>query len=247
MKRIFIALMFTASLAVGQSESAFQRQWFNAPRVVTGCGGVITVTRGLISYWSFDGNSNDSVGTNNGTITDCLLTNGVKGVVDTAYAFKVIGNNIATPAVPSAMVCSLGCWAKVQPDVTDSRGILNTSSSYADGIHLYLIQDSGLHWATYANLGGSLTTIYASTSVVKDSWVFLGITYDGTNLNIWVNGAQQTPATHSASIMNGDVLGIGTGTSGGVYTFYGGLDNVRYHNVALSADEWLQIYNAEKP
>ncbi|HEY6020469.1 MAG TPA: LamG domain-containing protein, partial [Candidatus Paceibacterota bacterium] len=91
-------------------------------------------------------------------------------------------------------------------------------------------------------LRGSLVNVTAGT-LTLNKWQMGTFTYDGTTLNLYLNGALVGSATGSATINSSVDLWIGKRILNN-NTFVGRIDDVRVYNRALSAQEVQQLYNS---
>jgi|GEM_PF-3663435 len=91
-------------------------------------------------------------------------------------------------------------------------------------------------------IGTETTWGYASTSAVKNQWVHLVGTYDGSQIIIYKNGIASTPTSFSGDIkVDTSPLYIAT-LDTSLAMFNGTIDEVRIYNRALSAEEIKQRY-----
>jgi len=72
------------------------------------------LTNGLVAYYPFNGNANDAVGTNNGTVQGATLTTDRFGNPNSAYSFNGSSSYIKTVnALPDMQSASVSCWVRV--------------------------------------------------------------------------------------------------------------------------------------
>jgi hypothetical protein len=87
------------------------------------------------------------------------------------------------------------------------------------------------------SIGGSNTTIQGNSQLPVNAWTHIAVTFDGSNLQIFVNGTQVAAQSVSGSITtSANPLRIGGNLVWGEY-FSGFIDEVRIYNVALSASD----------
>src|SRR4051812_38190166 len=79
-------------------------------------------TNGLISAWTFSGNANDVVGTNNGTVFNAQLTTDRCGTPNSAYSFNGTTSRIVTSQVGPINQASrtLSFWARTSNTVINN-------------------------------------------------------------------------------------------------------------------------------
>lgn len=79
-------------------------------------------------------------------------------------------------------------------------------------------------------------------TVVQNRWTQIGMTFDGTNLLLYVDGAKVASSTN---FYTHGIFNIGS-YSGAGEAFIGSLDDVRLYNRALSTNEMKTLYDATK-
>ncbi len=212
-----------------------------------GFGNAIS-TSGLISYWSFDGNALDSVGSSNGTLYgDTALTTGVKGIANTAYAFDGGGDYISLGSNGQLYVTnqlSVSFWMNIidlDGNGWDTFIHKTTSNQFNDGwaVFMYNGQLSFMINAYNANLAHI-------SSPSLNYWHHVVGVYNGSTLNIYVDGEAGTPDSYSGNVTNSNLPAL-IGLYRGSGDIHGSIDNVRIYNRALTADEIANIYAVEKP
>jgi hypothetical protein len=92
---------------------------------------------------------------------------------------------------------------------------------------------------------GNAWSILQRGSLGINSWSFLSVTYDGTNIREYLNGVLIGTAAASVPGMGSAPLYIGR-RQGSSEPFTGFLDDVRTYNRVLSAAEIQALYNTEK-
>ncbi len=83
--------------------------------------------------------------------------------------------------------------------------------------------------------GGGNANVFGTAALTANTWSFLALTYDGSNLRLYVNGTLvNTQAKTGAIASSTNQLQIGGDSIYGQY-FRGLIDEVRVYNLALSA------------
>jgi hypothetical protein len=219
------------------------------------------VPSGLVSWWPADGNARDIAGGNNGTLVNGVTY--VTGEVGEAFSF----NNGGTQAVDIPYSSSLNItnqvtiefWMKADTNnpMNSFQGLV-TSDYYWISIDVgnpnlgvygvdFAINDKGTFYQT-ANANGGGAHISAGV------WHHIAGTYDGTNLQLYVDGqASGNPMPHTGAIsplvLPGEFVSIGSedgrascGCTG--RHFWGLIDEASIYSRALSSNEIAAIYNA---
>lgn len=209
-------------------------------------------TVGLISYWPLDGNANDAVGSNNGTVVNAQLTTGLTGGANTAYSFDGSGDYINMGANfdqyfdlgDTVTICS---WAQ-SSDWTTDYSVVGTTGTYASGIVVFGTYQEKIY--LYSNYPSVLP--FGATNLVDGTWNHL--CWDmtmGSSLKMYLNGELD----YSGSFTKYPTSNIGNLLVGAwrysvnnqYYSINGKIDQVRFYNRSLSADEIRSIYNVEAP
>ena len=210
--------------------------------------GGLAVSDGLISYWSFDGNATDSVGSNNGTVNGATLTSGIKGLLNTAYSFNAGSNQYINFSNVLGTSNNLTVVAWIYPSsVSGMQEIVSKwNNGNAGDFHFYL-NGNHLYMARNSTPG---TSAVSGAILSSNTWYQVAGVYDGTNMTLYVNGTQsgspQVSNSESPSSVN-FLVGAYYNLSSLSSFFSGSIDSVRIYNRALTADEVTTIYNSEKP
>ena len=234
--------------------------------VSNGCGWVMSsnavltvlpcasVSSGMVSWWSGEGNANDIVGDNSG-----MLVGGVgfeAGEVGQAFSFDGSSGYVSIPDSPSldSLTTSITIEFWMQ------AGQTNVNADWAG-----LVTKGNSSWQLTATSGAN--TVYwglssdvdffdvTGTRNVNDGqWHHVAATYDGTNMFLYVDGTLDVsqPATGLID-QTGDPVCIGANSQAYVpdcdcnetgYFFNGLIDEVSIYNRALSTSEIQTIYTA---
>jgi hypothetical protein len=229
------------------------------------------VTLGLVDWWPGNGNANDIVGTNNGTIPDNVDVTFGPGEVGEGFVFSGIspGNNDTGNEVDFGTNAgnfgtnnfTIDFWIKQPPSATGLYGILekrqvcNASLAFFD---IHCGHESALPTTTPGRLSmdfaGNGDTDYAlliDTNKQINDGVFHHAAFvrNGLNLAIYVDGNLDVSMTTAgiANLTNADLFRAGqsvcVGTDGS-QPFVGELDELDLYNRALAPAEIYAIYQA---
>ena len=92
--------------------------------------------------------------------------------------------------------------------------------------------------AYFTTAGGALRAVTGTAAIAQNAWTHLAVTYDGTNMRIYVNGALARSVLRSGAVLQSNgVLHIGGNEVWGGEFFAGLIDEVRIYNRALTAGE----------
>jgi len=221
------------------------------------------VTNGLVACYPFDGNANDASGNNlHGSVMGTTLTVDRTGTSGKAYYFD--GNsyiNIGNSPKLDVNYHTITAWVKSEPKFLETGWKLSNAWKVIVGkvtplVHetLSLVLKPTNQLTTSFATSGEGNHLLESPSVVPDGqWNFVALTYDGTKVVFYINGAVDSSHSRSGTVRtNTNSLTIGrhggdANQSGGDSFFKGAMDDVRIYNRALTAAEVKQLYNEANP
>jgi hypothetical protein len=207
-----------------------------------------------VSWWKAEGNANDSVDGNSGT-----LVNGVTfapGMVGQAFslhgsgAYVDVGN--ASNLQVSSGAFTVEAWVKFSAlagdmsilDKMSSNGVVNS-----DGWRLLKQSDNHFWFA----LGGGRTngatptaptTVISATTATTGVWYHVAAVKSSTEIAVYINGVKEaSKPLPTFTDTNSTDLRIGSNVREGAY-FNGLIDESAVYGRALSASEIQGIYNA---
>lgn len=199
----------------------------------------MALTTNLVSYYKLDSNSNDSVWSNNWTGTSISY---VAGKISNAASFNGSSSRIVWLAKPStgSGSFSINLWIKVT--TLWSLMSLATYGTNATNKNVFLYIDASSK--VNANFYWGWWSVVSSTTLSTGTWYMLTLTYDGTNLRLYVNSSlESTWANLTANIWStySYIWVDYTNTS----FFYNGLeDELWYWSRTLTLAESQQLYNS---
>ena len=203
----------------------------------------MSLLTGLVAYYKLDGNSNDSVGTNNGT--------------DTAITYSTANGKIGQGAGfnGTSSLISLGNVLSIFGAITISAWVYKTSTvvgsivargNGTNGIFdQYMLDGDGTNFRFYLYNGS--TFLIATSPEIRNAWTHVVGVWSGgaTPLQIYINGVKGTDsASFTGTQPTGTGVNIGKDNAGATQYFGGDIDEVAIYNRALSASEVLQLFNA---
>jgi len=199
----------------------------------------MALTDSLVAYWKLDGNSNDVFGTYNGTDTSVSYST-TSGKIVQGGAFTRTGNSkIATTyQFPTGTnVKSFSVWFK--PSSGRLRGwmIGGGTESVGTAFGLFLATD-GVGDLYFFGFGAG--DVNFGNVVSASVWQHVVITYDGTNLVGYLNGALLSSTVKALNTGTGNMY-IGRRTSN-TESWDGDIDEVGVWNRALTQNEVLNLY-----
>jgi len=194
----------------------------------------------LVAGYSFNGDANDFVGSNNGTVNGATLTTNRFGQANKAYDFNGSQYISELPLVRTEESFSIGLW--INPSEIATHNIL---SSYAGTSHLALNLDRGGTRKFEATIDSTLLPTNIRLDV--NDWTFAVLTYDTTTSigKVYLGGELVYTSGTITKIAGRTIpLALGGFNNNGSISgqFKGQLDDVLIYNEALSEDEVLALY-----
>jgi hypothetical protein len=205
----------------------------------------------LVAYYKLDessGNAADSVGnktlTNNNTVTyntgkinNCSIFDG------TNQFFKSDSVSLFTNS------WTISCWIKPDDENISNQTFLSYRPS-TGAVNLIQIEgatDRKVRMLVYGSNGSSVKDYKTSLTLTQNSWNFLSLTWDGTDLVININGTTDTSVTKTTDnsvtqTLTDRIIRLGSETDSSNF-FDGSLDGVGIWDRALTASEVFQLYN----
>lgn len=204
---------------------------------------------GLLSYYPFDGNADDTVSTGfNGTVTGATLTAGFDGTADGAYSFDG-GDVIAFGDTPiGAGSFTVAFWVKIPEGLTQnqSRTILGKRVVCGEGRFFeinYNNTSANGHQISVEqrNNAGTASPIADLSSVGE--WTHIAFVKDNelSQSSFYINGVQQTPVAWTTTYDLENSANLTAGRSAcdgnGRFKLSGAMDDLYVYGRALTAVE----------
>lgn len=188
----------------------------------------------LISYWNFDDNLKDQVGTTpDGANHGATF---VEGKAGKALNFDGNGQFVQFPRnkFRTGNTVSASCWFK-QPITPNTSIYFVICNDFA----IFTTDQAGFLIATTENN-------MAKGPFSFDVWTHLVGTYDGTDIKIYINGQLANTTNHPGTI-TGATYNLSLGTLDGTDHFWNGnIDDLFIYDKALSQEEVTKLYNYHK-
>jgi hypothetical protein len=197
---------------------------------------------GLVAAFAFNEGTgttvSSAVGGLTGTISGATWTSG--GRYGKALSFNGT-NSVVTIADSSALDLTTGMTLEAWVDPATVGGwesIILKERPSAPGLSYGMYASTNVNApGGYINTGGSDVAATGTSALTPGTWAHLALTYDGSNLRLYVNGTLvRTTANTGSLITSTGNLSIGGNSIWGEY-FNGLIDEVRVYNRALSQSE----------
>lgn len=217
------------------------------------------LNQGLMAWYPFNGNANDSSGNgNNPSFNNAKLTSDRFGTPNSAYKFNGFSSYIQIPnssSLNSTNKLSFSLWINVSGfyggschgNVVLSKGIATAAGIYDlffDDGPFYNFQNCSIpqvdtiHQSFY-----SAGVITKSPFISKNTWYHVVYTNDGDSARMYLNGNLIGTAYSPQTFTNTSDLVFGKNYQPNIYWLNGTLDDIRIYNRALNKTEIDSLYN----
>jgi hypothetical protein len=202
---------------------------------------------GIVSWWRAEGNAQDSIGTNHGT-----LTNGATfaaGKVGQSFFLDGINDSVDIPDSPSLRPASMTFEAWVIFNTTSPTPVIMSKPLGSAALASYALWiDHGTLEAVVGDTSGYGPVLSYALSPLLGTWYHVAYSFDNTTKQqaLYVNGAVVASGVSNKSISYDSqpfLLGrdIQNGSSG--FYFSGRIDEAAFYNRALTATEIASVFN----
>ena len=199
-------------------------------------------TTGLISNWTGDGNADDVVGGNHGTLVNgTAFTTGVRGQ---AFAFNGIDNYMQAPTVglPTGNADrTLTLWVKIDATVAN-ESYFGGYGTPGQATQAYFLGATGASNRLFFTQWG---TGVLGPFLQNGRWYHVAVTNIGNQVILYLDGVAVNNATVNIATSGNSQFFIGriSGTLGDTRRLQGGVDDVRVYGRALSNLEIQALFN----
>lgn len=202
-----------------------------------------------ISRWTFDnadtsgGTTTDVWGDNDATINGA--TTGASGANQTyttneAHSFDGVDDYEDTGVKILDGVSNFTVAVWIYPRDLQDFGFVFNENDDSNGTRLYVGNSGDDVTFEIEESGNNISVKYLSLSA--NQWTHVAGTYDGSNITIYIDGAQEGSTSASLNIVSATTTEFGR-QSGNDRNFDGNIDDLRLYNKALSSTEVSDLYN----
>lgn len=192
-------------------------------------------SRGLVAGYPFENTANDIMGVNNGTVYGATFVDGQCG---RALSFDGVDDYVDLGTMIVALNQKFTISCKLYLTAYQVGAAVCLGSQFAtQGVFMGSCLSGNIRFGAY--IGGAYRIIQLPQTTFLNNWKHCVLTYDGTNLILYIN-----------CLDSGNVAIVGSvnyeaGSNFGrfaVYSYKGLIDNVQIFNRALTVNEIKRLY-----
>ena len=212
--------------------------------------GCVTPPAGLVAWWPSEGNTNDIINSNNGTILNGVTY--ATGKVGTAFAFNGVNSHIVVPDNPTLLInntITIEAWIYLNVTGKWQYIIIKDSETSHGEFHTFQMCVTDMNRIGFY-LGDGTNPYWGLEStnlLAAGQWYHVAGVYDGSVQGIFINGALDAInviGSHTLYNHNKPIR-IGICYEQAYYhPFDGMIDELSLYNQALTAQDIQSIYNA---
>ena len=208
----------------------------------------ILTNMGAVSWWKFEGNANDEMGKNPGTINGGVTF--VDGKYGKSASFDGTSGYVQmtnSPSLNPTSQITISTWIKINSFPLDYAMIFDSGSTWPwYGYQLYCNGTGNVVFEMYTTADSYVTSRTISTG----TWYMLTTTYDGSNYKIYLNGILDSSGAKTGNInytiMVNPTIGKRAPSYGvSPYFLNGQIDEPMFFNRALSDTDVKALYNMD--
>lgn len=208
--------------------------------------GLAPLSDGLVAYYDFNGDANDVIGGNNGTVTGATLTTDRFGNSNRAYSFNGSTNYMQSASnfsISGGTARTISCWVygTLTNWVIASWGVASSTNAFS----FYFWE-----WSNNRNLKVDIYwhKIVWNTQISQNTWTHIAVTYAGwaldtTNTKFYINWIADTATATGWWTPNTTASVLRLWQFFNWWNFFPWtIDWIDFYNRALSASEILALY-----
>ena len=202
----------------------------------------LLISKGLVSHWTGDNTSEDSVSTNHGTLVDNATY--AAGMLDQAFSLDGSGDYVNIPDNDASLDVDRYFTQSVWFN-GDSLPASGTDAIFLQGVDNLQGGNNYIRANNQVLSYGVRTsgTITGPTSLSNSTWYHGVLTYDGTTIRLYLDGAEEANGTTTIDYVNDSRVALGPwvnpvdGLPHSCCYFDGLIDDAALWDVPLTANE----------
>jgi hypothetical protein len=204
----------------------------------------LVTQQGLVSFYNFEGNSNDVFGINDGIDINTTYLSPSGHVHNQVLQLSGTDSYVKIPESFDFEARTISLWFKIAQSTSTLQAIYSSDNpNLAYGLTVLNTQTYDSHINLYFNVAGQTDTAEILTNV----WYNATLVADGRNYYYYLNGDLFRSGSFASYLRsnNGDPISIIGCDRTLIQRYFNGLvDNLRIYNRRLSEHEIKVIYNA---
>ncbi len=206
-----------------------------------------TLNTSLTACYSFSGNANDPISGLNGTLSSVTPTLDRFNNANSAYQFNGATNSYIelpnSPLLKPSNAITISCWIKTSNLIT--QYVVFTKNPNPIYHEAYALVVFGSIVRVQKSNGSTSDMADGTTNLAINTWYHLAGTIDNSSVKVYVNGVLEktTPSSMPFTYQTGRKVYIGQAHEIIDFPYTGSIDNVRFYNRVLSANEINDLYN----
>lgn len=188
-----------------------------------------------IAYWKLDGNSNDSVGGNNGIDTSISY---VPAKIKQGAVFNGTSSKIDISQIDLTGDFTVSFWFKLPATSSTYWGTVLCPTLGATGA---IVIYNNAPYIGLVAVAGNVVTTSTVTRLTPDVWTHITVTRNNDNIRIYLNAVQDGSIGSITGTVSYNLMGY---TQQYFATLEGTVDELGVWNRTLSAEEILLLYNS---
>jgi len=205
---------------------------------------------GMVAWYPGDGNANDIIGDNNGTLQGGVTF--APGEVAQAFNFNGIDSfvNVTDAVNLHLQSLTIDAWVNLTDSTQDRAIVIKSALALAGNDFAYglRILAGGHAEGRITDAVGNFASVVSASVLTLNQFQHVALTYDGAALKLYLNGVLDgTTSTSLIPVVNTNPVSIGAWQSvsaGTIQYWLGLIDEVEIFNRALSQPEIQSIVNA---
>ncbi|MFY0687681.1 MAG: VCBS repeat-containing protein [Cyclobacteriaceae bacterium] len=203
-----------------------------------------TLSDGLVAYYQLDGDATDSTengydGTELGGLT---YSSDRFGNANGAVLLDGDDDRIEVLGIDTSAYFTTSVWYQTSPDLAIDYAVMLDIEGYLGMV----VVDQNHTRVLINNDGTNYTVIDDDKNVADESWHHAVATYDGTDLQLYVDG-ELAVSTPTEDTKGQNQFNLRLGATAGSVSWHGKLDDMRLYDRPMDASEVKKLYDQERP